>query len=87
MHTTGRNEKDLKPEFNKDMEALERNQTEMKMELKNPVNQLETSRESLTSRMNETDDRTSGLKVKEEDQYQISKQYEKKTGKKNTGNV
>ena len=73
MHTTGRNEKDLKPEFNKDMEALERNQTEMKMELKNPVNQLETSRESLTSRMNETDDRTSGLKVKEEDQYQISK--------------
>lgn len=73
VHKTGRNEKVLRPEFNKDIEALERNQTEMKMELKCPVNQLETSRESLTSRMNETDDRTSGLKDKEEDQYQISK--------------
>ena len=63
----------MRPEFNKDIEALKRNQTEMKMELKSPVNQLENSRESPTSRMNKTDDRTSGLKDKIEVQVQISK--------------
>lgn len=55
---------DLRPESNKDIETLKRNKTEMKMELKSPVNQVENSRESLTSGMKQTENSTTGLRGK-----------------------
>ena len=39
--------------FNEEIETLKRTQMEMKLELKNPVAQLENSKESLKSRMDQ----------------------------------
>lgn len=36
---------DLRMEFNKEIETLKRAQAEMKMDLKNPITQLENSKE------------------------------------------
>ena len=41
---------DLRTEFNTEIETLMRTQVERKMELKNPVTELENSKESLKTR-------------------------------------
>ena len=48
----------------------------MKKELKNPRTYLENSKGSLTGRMNQTEDRISGLEDKVDDLDQIRKEYE-----------
>lgn len=50
---------DLRTEFSLEIETLKRTPSEMKVGLKNSRVQLENSEESLTSRMNEPEDRTS----------------------------
>lgn len=46
---------DLKIEFNKYVETLNLTQAEMNVELKNSIIELEDSRESLKSQMNQTE--------------------------------
>lgn len=53
---------DLKMEFSKEKETLNKTQAEMRNELKNPVAQLEISKESLISWMNQAKDKLLGLK-------------------------
>lgn len=48
----------------------------MEMELRNPVTQLENSKQSLTSRTNKAEGRLSSLKIKGLVPF-ISKEYEK----------
>lgn len=55
---------DLKREFNKKTETLKRTQPEMKTELKNPITQVENSRESLISWMKQAENRDQDLKIK-----------------------
>lgn len=43
--------RDLKSEFNKEIEMLMRSQAEMKLELKKSITQVENSEESLARRM------------------------------------
>lgn len=57
----------LKTEFSKEIGTFKKTQTEMRMELKNPITLLENPNKSLTSRMNQVEDRISGLKDKAED--------------------
>lgn len=68
---------DLKMEFNQDIETLKRTQDEMNMELKNPIVQLQKSKESFTSRINQVEDRISCLEDKIENLDQTSKKHEK----------
>lgn len=90
-HKATRNKKDnptleVRIQYKDIEKTLKMNQTEIKTELKNPVNQLENSKESLTSGMNQTENRTSGFKDKGE--TKPNKQIIwKKTGKENMGNV
>lgn len=59
------------------------------MELKKPIAQLGNSKQSLISRMNQTEDRISSLKGKAENLNQIRKENEKlktKETNKNIGN-
>lgn len=49
----------------------------MKMELKNPVTQLENSKKNFTNRMNYTEDRIPVLKDKVEDLDKIIRKSEK----------
>ena len=65
----------LRTEFNKEIEILKRTQDEMKMELKNPTTYLDNSKGSLTGRMNQAEDRISGLENKVDDLDQIRKEY------------
>lgn len=46
---------DLKTKFNKEIETFKRIQVKMRMEWKNSVFQLENSEQSLTSKMNQTE--------------------------------
>lgn len=52
-------------------------QVAIKMTLKSPITQLENSKESLTSRMNHSEDRISGLKDKIGDLDKIIKNIKK----------
>lgn len=49
----------------------------MKVDLKNPITQLENSKENTTSKMNQTEDRLSGLNNKVEDPDQMGEKYKK----------
>lgn len=51
---------DLKTECSKKTETLKGTQAKMNMELKTPITQLKTSRESLKSTMNQAEDKLSG---------------------------
>lgn len=53
---------DLKIEFNKYVETLNLTQAEMNVELKNSITELENSRESLKSQMNQRDNKDSKIK-------------------------
>lgn len=53
---------DLRTESNQEIETPKRTQTEMKMQWKTPVPQLGNPKESLAGRMDQAEDRTSGLK-------------------------
>lgn len=66
---------DLKTEFNKEIATLKRTQAEKKMGLKNPVVQLENSKEGLTSEENQAEDRIPCFKDKIEDLDQTSKKH------------
>ena len=48
----------------------------MRIKLKNPIAQLENPKKSLTSRMNQAENSTSGLNDKSEDLNHITKRYE-----------
>lgn len=63
----------LGTKFNKDTETLKK--TKWNEELKT---QLENSRHSLTSRMDQAEDRTLGLEDKADNPEQISMEYKKK---------
>lgn len=52
---------DLKSELNKETAILKRTQAKLKIEQKNSITQLKRSRDSLTSRMDQREDRMSGL--------------------------
>lgn len=52
---------DLKIEFNKHVETLNLTQAEMNVELKNSITELENSRESLKSQMNQRDNKDSKI--------------------------
>lgn len=65
---------DFKMEFHKELDTWKKIQATMKMEWESPVAQLENSKESHTSRLNQAED---GLKDKVEDVQQINKEYEK----------
>lgn len=73
----------LKTEFNKEMQTLKKIKARMKMELRNPIIQLEDSRESLTSIMNQTEARMSGHVDKVEDLDQIKNMRKLKTQERN----
>lgn len=55
---------DLKIEFNKYVETLNLTQVEMNAELKNSITELENSRESLKSQMNQGEDKDSKIKYR-----------------------
>lgn len=57
-------------------EILRKTQNKIKTELKNLVTQVGNSKEILTSRIKQTEDRISGLKDKIEDLDQIRKGHE-----------
>lgn len=81
--------RDLRMESNQEIETPKRTQTEMKMEWKTPVPQLGNPKESLAGRMDQAEDRTSGLKDEAEDLDQITKPNEliMKAQKKNTQKI
>lgn len=56
---------DLKIEFNKYVETLNLTQAEMNVELKNSITELENSRESLKSQMNQRDNKDSKIKYRD----------------------
>lgn len=55
---------DLKIGFNKYVETLNLTQAEMNVELKNSIIELENSRESLKSQMNQREDKDSKIKYR-----------------------
>lgn len=55
---------DLKIEFNKHVETLNLTQAEMNVELKNSITELENSRESLKSQMNQRDNKDSKIEYR-----------------------
>ena len=67
---------DLRAELSKEIETLRRTQVELKMKLKNPTFRLE-KKKSLTSRMNQAEDRISGLNDKVEDLDKYTKNMTK----------
>lgn len=60
-------------EFKKKKEKQKRSQDEMKVDLRNPVVQLENSKESLTSRENHAEYRVPGLRDNIDNVVQTSK--------------
>lgn len=55
----------LKMECNGEIKTLKRTQEKMKMGMKSPTTQLENLRESLTSRMNQADDKITVPRIKQ----------------------
>jgi DNA repair ATPase RecN len=54
---------DMKEEFNKDMESLKKNQTEI-LEIRSALKQIKNTVESHSCRLEQVEDRISGLKDK-----------------------
>jgi hypothetical protein len=55
---------DLKTELSKQIKNLDKTQTGMRVELKNPLTQIQKSNESLFSRLSKAEDRISRFKNK-----------------------
>lgn len=70
----------FKMEFYKEIETLKSTQAEMKLELKHPTIQLENSKENITCRMDQVENRIPGLKDKAEYLEQKNKKKYKNKG-------
>lgn len=69
---------DLKRKFRDTIEILKKSQANIQMGLKNSITQLENSRGNLLSRLDQTEDKISGLEDKIEGLDHTNKENEKK---------